>query len=437
MPSHLSARPDQHWLHRARVPVSLTEGAELEADAEGLALVDIEIRNGLIATLQPAAAEPPANADHLDGGQVWPLFVDMHTHLDKGHIWGRAPNADGSHGTAARTVAADRRAHWRFEDVARRFDFGVRCAVAHGTGALRTHLDSYEIAQAETSWAVFGEQRRQWADHIDLQAVAMARLDAYQGADGARLLDLVAEHGGVAGGILKSEGPLAPALDHLLQGAAERGLDLDLHVDETHDPNAQGLRAVAEAVLRNRFPGTVTCGHCCSLARQSDDDIALTLARVKAAGLAVVTLPMVNLYLQDRGTGGTPHWRGLTLVKELRAAGVPVAAASDNCRDPFFAFGDHDGLEVFREFVRIAQLDPDWAGWFGAVTRTPAAIMGLARRGRLAVGLPADLVLFRGRSMSELLARPQTDRRVLHRGRDIDTALPDYRELDDLIGAVS
>ena len=66
------------------------------------------------------------------------------------------------------------------------------------------------------------------------------------------------------------------------------------------------------------------------------------------------------------------------------------------------------------------------------MTATPAAIMGLKDRGTIRVGGPADLVLFRGRSMSELLSRRQSDRVVLRQGRAIDTALPDYRELDDL-----
>ena len=56
----------------------------------------------------------------------------------------------------------------------------------------------------------------------------------------------------------------------------------------------------------------------------------------------------------------------------------------------------------------------------------------MAQGGRADLGAPADLVLFRARSFSELLARPQTDRIVLRAGRPIDTTPPDHRELDDL-----
>ena len=172
------------------------------------------------------------------------------------------------------------------------------------------------------------------------------------------------------------------------------------------------------------------CGHCCSLAAQPPDEAAGTLDLVREAGIAVVSLPMCNLYLQDRVPGRTPRWRGVTLLHEMAARGIPVALASDNCRDPFHAYGDHDMLEVFREAVRVAHLDRPLGDWPRAVTRTPAAIMALPEAGVMRVGAPADLVLFRARSDSELLSRPQSDRIVLRAGRQIDTTPPDYRELD-------
>jgi cytosine deaminase len=157
------------------------------------------------------------------------------------------------------------------------------------------------------------------------------------------------------------------------------------------------------------------------------------LARVRDAGISVVSLPMCNMYLQDRHAGRTPRWRGVTLLHEMKARGIPVAVASDNTRDPFYAYGDLDPLEVFREASRILQLDHPVGDWPAAVCRDPAAIIGRPEFGRIAVDLPADLVLFRARNWTELLARPQSDRTVLRSGKPIDRALPDYRELDDLM----
>ncbi len=126
---------------------------------------------------------------------------------------------------------------------------------------------------------------------------------------------------------------------------------------------------------------------------------------------------MCNMYLQDRRPGRTPRWRGVAPLHELKAAGVPVAVASDNTRDPFYAYGDLDMLEVLREATRILHLDHPGRDWPRAVTATPADVMGLDRHGRIEAGDAADLVLLRARSLTELLARPQADRTVLVAGR--------------------
>ena len=158
------------------------------------------------------------------------------------------------------------------------------------------------------------------------------------------------------------------------------------------------------------------------------------------AGLSVVSLPMCNLYLQDREPIGhvTPIRRGVTLLHEFRAAGVKVAIASDNTRDPFYAYGDLDGLEVLREGGRILHFDHPqdeaW-GWARSNGADAAAIADFDYKAQIAPGAPADLLLFRARNWTELFARPQADRVVPRGGRPIDTTLPDYRELDDLMEA--
>jgi len=155
--------------------------------------------------------------------------------------------------------------------------------------------------------------------------------------------------------------------------------------------------------------------------------------RVREAGITVVSLPMCNMYLQDRHSGRTPRWRGVTLLHEMKERGIPIAVASDNTRDPFYAYGDLDMVEVFREAVRVLHLDHPIGAWPIVVAHGPARIMDRPDHGTIARGGMADLVLFRARGWTELLARPQADRTVLRAGRPIDRTLPDYRELDDIM----
>ena len=428
----------RYRLANARVPRCLIDPAPagLSDGGDGLALVDIDIEDGAISAIAPASGHGDGtDAIDLDGGQAWPCFVDLHTHLDKGHIWPRHPNLDNSHPGALKAVAADRAANWSAEDLARRMDFSLRAAFAHGAGAIRTHIDSMR-PQNKISWPVIAEMRQEWADRIKLQAVSLVHLELYRDADLAtEVADVVAEYGGIFGTVAMIHDGLDDLMDMLFRLALERDLEFDFHVDETTNPDSSAMEAVARAALRHKFERRIVVGHCCSIAQKPDDEIDRTLDLVAEAGLHVVSLPMCNMFLQDRGADRTPRWRGVTLLHEMKARGIPVSVASDNTRDPFYGYGDLDGMEVFTQAARIAHLDRPVGDWPAAVTRTPADTMGLSDAGRISIGGPADLVLFRSRHYSELLSRPQADRVVLRAGHAIDTTLPDYRELDDLVAA--
>ncbi len=418
----------------ATVPGVLLEDMPGEPDADGLVAADIVVGDGLVERVAPPGSETDFPQIDLGRGMVWPTFVDMHTHIDKGHIWPRRPNPDGTFPSALDAVAADREARWSAEDVAQRMDFSLRAAYAHGTSLLRTHLDSI-APQHRISWPVFAEMRERWAGRIDLQAVSILPIDVFRDdLFATELTGVIESSGGVLGAVTFMVPDLDALLDKMMRLAAEAGLDLDFHVDETGDPAAASLRAIAEAAMRNRFSGRIVAGHCCSLAVQPAAEAEATIDRVAEAGISVVSLPMCNMYLQDRHAGRTPRWRGVTLIHELMACDVPVAIASDNTRDPFFAYGDLDMLEVFREAVRIIHLDHPVSAWATLVARNPAAIIRSdGDHGVIAAGRKADLVLFRARTWTELLSRPQSDRTVLRSGRAIDRTLPDYRELDDLM----
>ena len=425
---------ERYWLKNAHIPVSLLENEGFSPQtAEGLTLVNLEINDGNINRIT-STIPPEDNIPVIDLKKkiVFPCFVDMHTHLDKGHSWQRCPNHDGTFDGALKMALEDSRREWRLEDVYRRMEFGVKCSYAHGTAAIRTHIDSFG-QQAQISLTALAELQRQWAGKITLQAVSLVSLDYYQTSEGAALADKIAEFGGILGGVAYTNPDLQAQIDITFKLAQERGLNLDFHLDENGDSDSTCLAAIARTAIKEQFDGQIICGHCCSLAVQSPEIIQETLNLVKNAGIAIVSLPMCNLYLQDRQEEKTPFWRGTTKIKEMKKAGIPVAFASDNCRDPFYGFGDHDGLEVFTQAVRIAHLDTPYADWVNSVTLTPANLLGLPHLGRIKTGLEANLLIFKARYFSELLSRPQWDRLVIRRGLSIDTTLPDYQELDDLV----
>jgi cytosine/creatinine deaminase len=437
-----------YWIKSARVPLCLIVAAGDEHPDKGedeVGLFDLLIENGRLARIVPAGAAGPLGDAVVDvrGRQVWPMLVDVHTHLDRGFTVIRAPNLTGSFADALKATAEDR-LRWTHEDLIARMDFGLRCAYAHGVSAIRTHLDSVP-AQAERSWGAFRVMRAAWAGKIALQGVSLIPIDAFRDEGGDRLAELVAKSGGILGAVTRTStgihgAPMADLdflLDRLFSLAAKHDLDIDLHVDETNDPASAALPRVAQAAIRHDYQGRVTAGHCCSLAVQPEAQADETLDLLAQAQVAVVTLPTVNMYLQDRGGTRTPRWRGVTLVHEMRKRGIAVAAAGDNCRDCFHAYGDHDMVDTFRQAVRILHLDHPIAQAPVLVGPSPAAIARLPDHGRLAVGAPARLIAFNARSLNEVMSRPQSDRIVIDHGRRSLARAPDYSELwgEELIPA--
>ena len=276
--------------------------------------------------------------------------------------------------------------------------------------------------------------RDRWAGRIDLQGSSLVGCDSFGSiaADYAATADIVAAHGGILGMVTYPVPDVEKRIRDFFDLAGARDLEADFHVDETLDPGAETLRTIATVARDIGWDKPITVGHCCSLSAQDEARALDTLDLVAEAGLNVVSLPLCNLYLQDRHASRTPRMRGVTLVHEMKARGINVSFASDNTRDPFYAYGDLDMIEVMRQATRIAHLDHSDADWTRAFTANPARACGFSASA-FEIGAPADLVICNARDWTELFARPQSDRIVLRGGAPIDTTLPAYSELDALM----
>jgi cytosine/creatinine deaminase len=430
-----TSKPGMLLLKRARVPAAVLPSpiAGAAADAtEPSVVCDIAIDGSAIASVARSGDGPRAGtAVDLGGAMVFPAFIDAHVHLDKTHTWDRAPNRSGTFAEALETLGRDK-AKWTRADLLRRAGFGLRCAWEYGTRVVRTHVDTW-LPWGEENHATMQELREAWRGRIDLQTVPLTGIGNYSGPEGDKVADLAIKYGACAlGGWSPMTAELPRQLDRLISIARDRGVGLDLHVDENGNPKEEVLRTLAEAVIRNRFAHPVVSGHCCSLSVQEPGRQKSTIALVKEASIRVISLPLCNEYLQDRRTGGfprTPQWRGLTLIHELLDAGVPVACASDNVRDAFHAFGDYDMAEIYCHSVRLAHLDSRLGESPSIVTAAAADIVGRPDMGRVAPGAPAHLVVFPARSFSELLSRPASPRRLVDGEAVRESRPPGYDEL--------
>lgn len=414
------------FLTQSRLPKWLLPANWPHANGQP-ALADIGLQAGRIASVAPhdAANLLADRAVNLHGTPVLPGLVDAHTHLDKTFTLARIGNIKPGLLAAIEAIAQDRN-NWTISDVFGRANQGLQWAYESGVTHLRSHCDWMDSPTvAPLAWSVLGELAQQWRGRITLERVNITTLTMYtHQADAMALARQVAASGLEAklGGFVHSSNWNAQALRHLLQAAQQYGLDVDLHVDEELNSAARGLAATATLMKELQFEGRVVCGHACALAAQGTAQALATLDAVAQVPITLITLPMTNLLLQDAVTGVTPKHRGVTLVQEARARGIPVLIASDNVQDPFCAVGSYDPLEAFAAAVLAAQLSPAFDVWTEAICR-PDWLGHGAPCLPLQVGAPADLLVFAAANTVGFPSRHQ-QRVVLRSGRVVQGQWP-------------
>jgi cytosine deaminase len=407
------------------VALLLTHGRVLRAGAKDPERLDLAIgADGRIAALAPALAPQAAErVVELRGRLVVPGLVDAHQHLDKSRTRRLVANPTATlEGASAayRTFAA---AATR-EDIRQRAERTLDICLAHGTVAIRNHTNIESESGLRAIEAMI-ELRERCRDRVTLQVVAHLTGDAPRKLDAARQWLAAAVTAGVdvIGGVPQYADEPLVFLDLLFEVAERSGLPLDMHVDEHLDRGRLLFGAIVERTRAHGMQGRVTAGHCCALSAAPPDAARRIIADFAAAGIAVVTLPAANLFLQGRDAGELPP-RGLTRVRELIAAGVRVAAASDNIQDPFVPIGSGDLLEVARWTVAAGQLGlADLRAAFEMVSAAPAAILGLGASWGIRTGARADLMIADAEDIDDLVATGATDRAVLVGGRLVAGAL--------------
>ena len=387
------------------------------------ALADLLLDGGTIAGVRPAG-DPAPGAWRLDGAPLLPGLVDAHTHLDKTFTGERARATRPGLLGAIEAMHRDR-VGWTEPDVRARAGRALEWAHAAGAVQVRTHVDWWEPGTVPLAWRVLEQLADEWRDRLVIERVALVPLALYADAAVAdRIAARVAERtGGVLGGFVHTVNWDAAALDHLLAAADRHGLDLDLHVDEELNPAACGLATLADRVQALRLSSRVVAGHTCALAAQEPSAALATLDAVARAGIVLVTLPVTNLLLQDASPARTPRLRGLTLVKEARARGIPVLVASDNVQDAFCAVGSYDPVEALQAAVLVAQLDAAFDDASQMICRHDWLARGPSTAAPLAPGAKADFVVFGATSAAAWPARAHT-RVVVRAGRVVAGDVP-------------
>lgn len=392
---------------------------------DGRTGIDIGVTEGMIAAVGPALPGQAGQTYDACGQLVSTPFVDAHFHMDATLSYG-LPRVNAS-GTLLEGIAlwGELKPLLTQEALVERALAYCDWAVAQGLLAIRSHVDicDPELLAVEALLHV----RERVKPYIDLQLVAFPQ-DGILRAPGAldnlkRALDMGVD---VVGGIPHFERTMQEGTESvrlLCELAAERGLRVDMHCDESDDPMSRHIETLAFQTQRLGLQGRVTGSHLTSMHSMDNYYVSKLIPLIREAGVSVIANPLINITLQGRHDT-YPKRRGMTRVPEMLAASIPVAFGHDCVMDPWYSLGSGDMLEVAHMGLHVAQMTGQDAmrACFQAVTQTPAAIMGLDTG--IAPGKRADLVVLQARDPIEAIRLRAARLMVMRAGKVLATSAP-------------
>jgi cytosine deaminase len=386
-------------------------------------IADIGITGDRITAIDTLDAAQAGHVIDATGDLVAPPFVDPHFHLDATLSYG-LPRLNAS-GTLLEGIGL-----WgELKQVVTQDDMIDRAltycdwAASMGLLSIRSHVDTCDdrLKGVEAMLDV----RDRVKGHIDLQLVAFPQDGFYRDPTARdntlRALDMGVD---VVGGIPHFERSMADgaaSIRELCEIAADRGLMVDMHCDETDDPMSRHVETLAYEAHRLGLQGRVAGSHLTSMHSMDNYYVSKLLPLMAEAGLAAIPNPLINIMLQGRHDS-FPKRRGLTRVKEMQAQGITVGWGQDCVRDPWYSLGTADMLDVAFMGLHVAQMSSpqDMRRCFEMVTTDNARILGLADYG-LEVGRHASLVVLDAADPVEAVRLRPARLAVVSKGRVIST----------------
>ncbi len=399
---------------------------------DGQTGVDIACKGGQIVAVETGIDAQAAEIIDAAGHLVSPPFVDPHFHMDATLSLGN-PRMNVS-GTLLEGIAlwGELKPVQSVDQIIERALRYCDLAVSMGIGAIRSHVDICDDDLKGVEALL--EVRKQVAPYIDLQLVAFPQDGVFRDPTAKdnliRALDMGVD---VVGGIPHFERTMAEgaaSVTYLCELAAERGLRVDMHCDESDDPHSRHVETLAHETTRLGLQGRVAGSHLTSMHSMDNYYVSKLIPLMAEAGLQVIPNPLINIMLQARHDS-YPKRRGQTRVPELKAAGLNIGFGSDCVMDPWYSLGKADMLDVAHMGLHVGQLSSrsDMAWCFEAVTTNSAAIMGLEGYG-LTRGSRANFVLLQADDPIEAVRLRATRLAVIRAGKVIARTAPAIADLD-------
>ncbi|HYS98579.1 MAG TPA: cytosine deaminase [Candidatus Dormibacteraeota bacterium] len=398
----------------------LLRGARLPGELETR---DIGIKDGLISDLEPESRQ----SIELGGALVTPALVEPHIHLDAVLTVGEPRyNETGSlfEGIA---IWAERVKSLTVEDVKQRVRTVLRWQLANGVQFVRSHVD---VCDPELKAVrALTELRQEIGDQITLQLVAFPQQGIMSFDDGENLMRKAIDLGvDVVGAIPHFELTREygeQSIKFAFALAANKGLRVDIHCDETDDDQSRFVEVMAAETIRLGMGGRVTASHTTAMHSYNNAYAYRLINNLKRAQMHMVTNPLDNSTLQGR-FDSYPIRRGHTRVKELLAAGINVCIGHDSVMDPWYPLGYADPVQAAFVLAHYGQMSGhgELRTLMDMITWNPASALGLEKYGLLP-GCRADICAFAAPTEHDAIRLISPRKLVLRAGKIVARTEPE------------
>ena len=398
----------------------LLRGARLPGELETR---DIGIKDGLISDLEPESRQ----SIELGGALVTPALVEPHIHLDAVLTVGEPRyNETGSlfEGIA---IWAERVKSLTVEDVKQRVRTVLRWQLANGVQFVRSHVD---VCDPELKAVrALTELRKEIGDQITLQLVAFPQQGIMSFDDGENLMRKAIDLGvDVVGAIPHFELTREygeQSIKFAFALAANKGLRVDIHCDETDDDQSRFVEVMAAETIRLGMGGRVTASHTTAMHSYNNAYAYRLINNLKRAQMHMVTNPLDNSTLQGR-FDSYPIRRGHTRVKELLAAGINVCIGHDSVMDPWYPLGYADPVQAAFVLAHYGQMSGhgELRTLMDMITWNPASALGLEKYGLLP-GCRADICAFAAPTEHDAIRLISPRKLVLRGGKIVARTEPE------------
>ncbi len=396
---------------------------------------DIAVKDGRIVEVQESICADSHKVIDAEHQLLTTPFVDSHFHMDSTLSYG-LPRVNES-GTLLEGIAlwGELRPTLTGDEIRQRALDLCQWSIARGTLAIRTHVDISDASLLAVD--VLKDVQVQMRPWLDLQLVAFPQ-DGYLRNPNAqqnllRALDKGVE---VIGGIPHFERTARDGYESVVQLceiAADKGLMVDMHCDESDDPNSRFIEELAKQTHRLKMQDRVCGSHLTSMHSMDNYFVSKLIALIKESGVHAIANPLINITLQGRHDT-YPKRRGMTRVQEMLATGINVAFGHDCVMDPWYSLGSHDMLEVAHMGLHVEQMtgQAQMRDCFDAITHNGARVMQLTSYG-LTPGCHADFIILQCKSMVDALRLRPARLYVIRRGKIISKTQPQIAHitLDD------